>query len=423
MCRLLLYSNKQMTTIFAFINFVSSHSFCLILSLVFLPVFPFRMPPRRENPLSNAEMAEFLEHHMAAALPNIIAQINQANNNQNAPCNFKSFNSANPLKFSGSEGATGLLQWFESIENTFRHVQCPDNRKVEFASSVFQKRALTWWNGIMRDRGAEVALAQTWAELRALMMREFCPRHELRALEREFDDLKQDSGEHRAYTGRYEELSLLCPAMVTPVDKAIEKYIDGLPDLVQDIVTGSNPTTVRQAIELSATLTESHIRKKKLFRKGDPRPSDKTAPAEPKEKQVEGSKKKKRKASQNCAITAQEKQVAPNQPTQPRKRQNYVGTAPLCNKCNRHHLEQEQCHKCTHCGRLGHLINVCRYANQAAANPAAVQARFPPGSCYNCGDLTHYRNNCPRLVNIPPARGWAFNINEANIDDDAAVNN
>ncbi|KAJ0599054.1 hypothetical protein HanIR_Chr03g0100481 [Helianthus annuus] len=119
------------------------------------------MPPRHENLLSNAEMADILAQHMAAALPNIIAQVNQANNNQNAPYNFKSFNSANPLKLSGSEGATGLLQWFESIESTFRHVQCPDNRKVEFASSVFQKRALTWWNGIMRDRGAEVALAQT----------------------------------------------------------------------------------------------------------------------------------------------------------------------------------------------------------------------------------------------------------------------
>ena len=51
----------------------------------------------------------------------------------------------------------------------------------------------------MKDGGADVALAQTWGELRALMMREFCPRHELRALEREFDDLKQDSGESRAY--------------------------------------------------------------------------------------------------------------------------------------------------------------------------------------------------------------------------------
>ncbi|KAM0033603.1 putative matrilysin [Helianthus debilis subsp. tardiflorus] len=197
---------------------------------------------------------------VAAVLPGVVTQVHEVynnNNNNNAPCNFKSFNSAKPLKFSGSQGASALLQWFESIENTFRHVQCLNAREVEFASSVFEKRALTWWNGIMRDRGAEVALAQTWDELQALMMKEFCPRHEIRALEREFDDLKQDGAEHRAYTDRFEELSLLCPTMVTPLEKAIERYIDCLPDSMLDIVTAVKPTTLRQAIELSATLTES----------------------------------------------------------------------------------------------------------------------------------------------------------------------
>ncbi|XP_035840374.1 uncharacterized protein LOC110914289 [Helianthus annuus] len=50
-------------------------------------------------------------------------------------------------------------------------------------------------------------------------------------------NIGQDSGEYRAYTDGYEELSLLCPTMVTPLEKAIERYIDGLPDSVQDIVT------------------------------------------------------------------------------------------------------------------------------------------------------------------------------------------
>ncbi|KAJ0813901.1 putative transcription factor interactor and regulator CCHC(Zn) family [Helianthus annuus] len=362
------------------------------------------MPPRRENPLPNAELAEIIAQHMAAAFPNLIAQFNQANINQNAPCNFKSFNSAKPLKFSGTEGATGLLQWFESIENTFRHDQCPDNRKVEFASSVLQKRALTWWNGVMRDRGAEVALAQTWAELRTLMMSEFCPRHELRALEREFDDLKQVSGEHRAYTDRFEELSLLCPTMVTPLDKAIERYIDGLPDSVQDIVTGSNPTTVRQAIELSTTLTESQIRKGKLHRKGDKgkkQASDKGDSKKGKKGKDTGSSKgsRKRKASQNFAITAQQNQAAPNQPAQPPAKKRYEGNAPLCNRCNSHHQQQHPCRFCTNCGKSGHLAEVSRSARnparQGAQPPVQQQAarpHYPPGSCFNCGDLTHYRN-------------------------------
>ncbi|KAF5796484.1 putative nucleotidyltransferase, Ribonuclease H [Helianthus annuus] len=402
------------------------------------------MPPHRENPLTNAEMVDILAQHMAVALPNIIAQVNQANNNQNAPCNFKSFNLAKPLKFSGTEGATGLLQWFESIESTFRHVLCPENRKVDFASSVFQKRALTWWNGVMRDRGAEVALAQTWAELRTLMIMEFCPRHELRTLEREFDDLKQESGEHRAYTDRYEELSLLCSTMVTPLDKAIERYIDGLPDSVQDIVTGSNPTTVRQAIELSATLTESQIRKGKLHRKGDKKgkkqEADKKDSKKGKNKQGKdsGSAKgsRKRKASQNFAVTAQQNQAAPNQTVQPPAKKRYEGNAPLCNRCNSHHQQQLLCRFYSNCGKSGHLAEVCRSArNQVAQNPAQQVAQppvqqqvarphYPPGSCFNCGDLTHNPKQCPRLVNANPvqaqAHGRAFNMNaqEAQADND-----
>ncbi|KAF5791261.1 putative nucleotidyltransferase, Ribonuclease H [Helianthus annuus] len=290
----------------------------------------------------------------------------------------------------------------------------------------------------MRDQGAEVALAQTWAELRALMMREFCPRHEQRALEKEFDVLKQDSGEHRAYTDRFEELSLLCPTMVTPLDKAIERYIDGLPDSVQDILTGSNPTTLRQAIELSATLTESQIRKNKLHRKGD---KGKKQSAD-KEDSKKGQNKKgkdsgssrgsrKRKASQNYAVTAQANQAAPNQP--PAKKP-YLGSAPLCNQCNSHHQPQYQCRFCTNCGKSGHLADVCRFAqNRAVQNPAqqqgqAARPNYPPGACYNCGDLTHYRNRCPRLVNQnqnanqnqAQARGRVFNMNaqEAQADNE-----
>ncbi|KAJ0714645.1 putative transcription factor interactor and regulator CCHC(Zn) family [Helianthus annuus] len=362
------------------------------------------MPPRRDQ-AQDAALAALITQQIAAVLPNLITQINQANNNNNnVQCTFKTFNSAKPSKFSGSQGATALLQWFESLESTFRHVQCPNERKVDFASSVFEKRALTWWNSVVRDRGADVALAQTWEELRALMMKEFCPRHEIRVLEREFDDLKQESGEHRAYTDRYEELSLLCPNMVTPLDKAIEKYIDGLPDSVQDIVTGSNPTTVRQAIELSATLTESQIRKGKLFRKSDKKPVEEP---KPRDEQTESSKKsKKRKASQNFAVVAHNDQAIPNQPAQPPARKPYDGTAPLCNQCSLHHHAGVKCRTCQVCGLIGHTARVCPAAaapNQAGNNPA--QGRFPPGSCFNCGEMGHFRRNCPRLTNANPAQG------------------
>ena len=54
-----------------------------------------------------AEMSAMIAQHLAAALPNIVTQVNQNNNNNNnnfpMPCNYKQFNSAKPLKFNGSE--------------------------------------------------------------------------------------------------------------------------------------------------------------------------------------------------------------------------------------------------------------------------------------------------------------------------------
>ncbi|XP_022024160.1 uncharacterized protein LOC110924466 [Helianthus annuus] len=323
------------------------------------------------------------------------------------PCNYKQFNSAKPLKFNGFEGATRLLQWFESIESIFRHVQCPGELKVEFASSVFQKRALSWWNGAMRDRGADIAMAQTCEEFKNLMKKEFCPRIEMRALETEFYYLKQDSGENCAYIDQFEELSLLFPTMVTPSDPAIEKYIDGLPDPVQDIIIGSKPAMIREAIELVATLTDSQVRKGKLFRKGDKKQTTETTKENLKETKLEHSKNsKKRKASKNYMIAAT---IPLN--SVPVKG-SYCGKQPMCNRCNYHHRANSPCRQCTICGHFGHLAVTCRIQNQDA--PTQTRPHYPAGGCFNCGDLNHFKRNFPKLAN---ANRRMFNVNEIQADD------
>ncbi|KAI3725351.1 hypothetical protein L1987_65137 [Smallanthus sonchifolius] len=214
---------------------------------------------------------------LTALLTQLVTQLTQANNNNNGnasgsantggggganppQCTFKHFNSCNPLKFYGTEGATGLLQWFENIEGTFLSSDCPDNLRVRHATSVFQKRALTWWNGEKRTRGVEVAMALPWDELKRIMIEEFCPRNEMKKLEAEFWDLTQDSGESLAYTNRFHELSMLVPHMVTPLSRCIEKYIGDLPRQIQDTVLGRNPASLEDAIRLAATLTDNHVK-------------------------------------------------------------------------------------------------------------------------------------------------------------------
>ncbi|XP_021971311.1 uncharacterized protein LOC110866470 [Helianthus annuus] len=365
------------------------------------------MPPRQDTqPQTNEEVAALVAQQMAAVLPNVVTQIHQIYNN-NSQCNFKTFNSAKPLKFYGSEGATVLLQWFESIESTFRHVQCPNEQKVDFALSVFQRRALTWWNGIMRDRGAEVAMELTWEEFKDLMKKEFCPRSEIHALENEFYYLKQDSGENRAYTDRFEQLSLLCPIMVTPLDRAIEKYIDGLPDPVQDIVTGSQPATLREAKELAVIFTDSQVRKGKLSGQGDKKQDTESVTETLRRSNIESSKNsKKRKASKNFAIPV------PAPLNSVPFKGFYRGKQPWCNHCNYHHASKSPCRQCTLCGLFGYLAVTCRIQNQAAP----TQTR--PRACFNCGDLNHFKRNYPKLAN---ANGRAFNINEAQANDQALM--
>ena len=173
--------------------------------------------------------------HLAAMIPNIVGQVHQTLNPANqggansSRCTIKHFNSCSPPKFNGMEGVTGLLKWYEGMENTFLNSECLEDKRVQFATSVFQKRELTWWNAVKRTRGLESAMAMPWIDFKDHMTQEFCPRNEMMKLEAEFWELKQDSGENLIYTTRFQELSLLVPHLVTPHSPAIEKCIKGLP--------------------------------------------------------------------------------------------------------------------------------------------------------------------------------------------------
>ena len=150
------------------------------------------MPPRRAN-MDPAEMAALVAQQIAAVLPGMVAQLSQtirqegsSNTNPSTSLNpdtsdkhYKAFTNAQPINFTSSEGAAGLLHWFEKMETTFRMCKCPEDHKVLYASSMFMRRALTWWNNEMRTRGEEAALALTWTEFKDVVTKEFIPKSEL----------------------------------------------------------------------------------------------------------------------------------------------------------------------------------------------------------------------------------------------------
>ncbi|GJV23574.1 putative reverse transcriptase domain-containing protein, partial [Tanacetum coccineum] len=206
-------------------------------------------------------------------------------------CTYPDFMKCKPLYFKGTEGV---------VELTY---------------------ALTWWNSHVKTVGHDVAYAMTWTNLKKKMTDKYCPRGEVKKLEGEMWNLKVKGTDVVGYNQRFQELALMCARMFPEESDKIEKYVDGLPDMIHESVMASKPKTMQDAIEFATELMDRKIH------------------------------------------TFAERQRSS-------EKKPYGGSKPLCSKCNYHHDGQcaPKCHKCN---RVGHLAHDCR--SNANANTSNNQ--------------------------------------------------
>nr|GEZ88785.1 putative zinc finger, CCHC-type, retrotransposon Gag domain protein [Tanacetum cinerariifolium] len=117
-------------------------------------------------------------------------------------CSFASFMKYGPTQFHRTEGAVGLVRWFEKMENTFEISKCVEVRKVKFATATLHGRALTWWN-------SQVAT-----------------------------------------------LAVSCLDGVSNEKKKVELYIKGLPEIIKGETTSSRPINLNEAMRMAHALME-----------------------------------------------------------------------------------------------------------------------------------------------------------------------
>nr|GEY17060.1 hypothetical protein [Tanacetum cinerariifolium] len=141
-------------------------------------------------------------------------------------CSYKEFMSCQPFNFKGSEGAVGLICWFERTESVFSRRNYTEDCKVKFATGTLTEEALPWWNSVAQPIRIEEAYKITWVEFKNLMIKKF------------------------------QELATLCPTMVSDSEKMMEAFIGRLPRSIEGNVTASKPQTLEEAINIAQRLMD-----------------------------------------------------------------------------------------------------------------------------------------------------------------------
>nr|GEW86760.1 putative reverse transcriptase domain-containing protein [Tanacetum cinerariifolium] len=130
-------------------------------------------------------------------------------------CTYTYFLICQPMNYKGTEGVVGLTQWFERMETVFNIGNCAVENQVKFATCTLHGIALTWWKSHVKTVGHDAA---------------------------------------------YSELALMCGRMFPKESDKIDRYVDGLPDMIHGSVMTSKPKTMQDAFEFTTELMDKKTR-------------------------------------------------------------------------------------------------------------------------------------------------------------------
>nr|GEU47086.1 putative reverse transcriptase domain-containing protein [Tanacetum cinerariifolium] len=178
------------------------------------PYMKVIMPPKRmstsEAPtMSQAAIRQLVIDSVTIALETQAATMANADNANRNPepieapvagkCSYKEFMSCQPFNFKGSEGAIGLIWWFERTESVFSHSNCIEDCKVKFATGTLIEEALSWWNSFAQPIGIEEAYKITWVEFKKLLIKKYYLWTKIQKMEDEFYHLTVKGNDLKSY--------------------------------------------------------------------------------------------------------------------------------------------------------------------------------------------------------------------------------
>ncbi|GJV45820.1 putative reverse transcriptase domain-containing protein [Tanacetum coccineum] len=191
-------------------------------------------PKKTTTPMTDAAIKKLIAQGVADALAKHKANINSRNGDDShksrsgerrivpttRECTYSDFLKFQTLNFKDNEGVIGLTQWFEKMEFVFHISNCTVSCQIKFATFTLLGSALTWWNSHVKTVGHDAAYGMPWKPLKKMMTAKMFP---------------EESDE-------------------------VEKYVGGLPDMIQGSVMPSKPKIMQDAIEFKNYLIDQKIR-------------------------------------------------------------------------------------------------------------------------------------------------------------------
>ncbi|GKA45177.1 hypothetical protein Tco_0737973 [Tanacetum coccineum] len=133
-------------------------------------------------------------------------------------------------------GNGGRRQWFEKMKSVFHISNCTVACQIKFATCTLLGIALTWWNSHVKTIGHDSAYGMPWKTLKKMMTAKYCLR------------------------GKINKLDIKLWNMKVKESDEVEKYVSGIPDMIQGSVMTSKPKTIQNAIKFATELMDQNIR-------------------------------------------------------------------------------------------------------------------------------------------------------------------
>nr|AAV31295.1 putative polyprotein [Oryza sativa Japonica Group] len=301
------------------------------------------------------------------------AQNQQGNNqNQNPPPppqnKLADFLHVRPPTFSSTTNPVEAGDWLHAVEKKLDLIQCTEQEKVSFASHQLHGPAAEWWDHFRQGRAEGEPI--TWQEFTAAFKKTHIPSGVVALKKREFRALNQGSRSVTEYLHDFNRLARYAPEDVRTDEERQEKFLEGLND------------------ELSYALMSTDFRDFQQL-------VDKAIRQEDKYNRME---QKKRRAAQFKA--QQGSNQRPRLVTGPQAPSYPQGGSSSVVRPQRQFYNNNTGNR----GNDNRNMVVHPAATSAQNQPVRKEQGSKTVTCFNCGDLGHYADKCPkprRVKNVP----------------------